>query len=326
MTPAMSNHTKPGMYPSNVLLQESCQMPSQSSQAALSSVRTWSVGTLRWQLGESPLLMGIVNVTPDSFSDGGQFIDVGRAVEHSLRLVDEGADILDVGGESTRPGATPVSLEEELSRVIPVVRELARQTKTPISIDTYKAEVARRSLAAGAAIINDISGLTFDVEMRRVCRESTCGVIAMHIQGSPQTMQHDPQYCDVVAEVSRYFSLRLADLEAEGIARDRIVIDPGIGFGKSAEHNIELLSNVTELRSLGRPVLVGHSRKRFLKKLLDCDVEERDAGTIGVSLALAAQRTDILRVHDVRATRDALLAWRTILFGQRPALVKNGAN
>ena len=327
----MSNQTEAGMYPSKVLLQESPLIPLQSSQSVPSNLRSWHVGPERWRLGESPLLMGIVNVTPDSFSDGGQFTDVGCAdvgcaVEYSLRLVNEGAAILDVGGESTRPGATPVSLEEELRRVVPVVRELSRQTKTPISIDTYKAEVARQCLAAGAVIINDISGLTFDTEMPRVCRESSCGVIVMHIQGTPQTMQLDPQYSDVVAEVCQHFSKRLDELEAAGIARDRIVLDPGIGFGKSAEHNIKLLSHIAELRSLGRPILVGHSRKRFLKKVLGREVEELNAGTIGVGLALAAQRTDILRVHDVRATRDALLAWQTILFAESPALVMVGAN
>jgi dihydropteroate synthase len=268
--------------------------------------------------------MGIVNVTPDSFSDGGQFmnaartLDVGRAVEHALRLVDEGADILDVGGESTRPGAAPVSAEEELRRVVPVVRELVRQTKTPISIDTYKSDVARQCLTAGAMIVNDISGLTFDVDMPRVCGESACGVIVMHIQGTPQTMQVEPRYSDVVTEVCQHFAKRIEELEAAGIVRDRIVLDPGIGFGKTAEHNIELLAHISELRALGRPILVGHSRKRFLKKVLGRDVEERNAGTIGVSLALAAQGTDILRVHDVQSTRDAILAWQTISSRQSP--------
>lgn len=258
-------------------------------------------------------LMGIVNVTPDSFSDGGQFNSVTAAVEHALRLVEEGADILDIGGESTRPGATPVSLDEELYRVVPVVRELARQTRTPISIDTSKAEVARQCLAAGAVIVNDISGLSFDAEMPHVCAESDCGVIVMHIQGTPQTMQADPRYDDVVTNLYQYFSRRLHDLETAGIARERIVLDPGIGFGKTAVHNLELLSHIATFHMLGRPVLIGHSRKRFLKKVLGRDVEERNAGTLGVSIALAAQGTDILRVHDVRATRDALLAWKTVL-------------
>ena len=262
-------------------------------------------------------LMGIVNVTPDSFSDGGQFDSVSAVVEHALRLVEEGADILDIGGESTRPGAAPVSLDEELRRVVPVVRELARQTQTPISIDTSKAKVARKCLEAGVVIVNDISGLTFDADMPHVCRESSCGVIVMHIQGTPQTMQADPHYDDVVAEVCRHFSRRLEDLEAAGIARERIVLDPGIGFGKTAEHNLELLSHIADLHALGRPVLIGHSRKRFLKKVLGREVEERNAGTLGVSIALAAQGTDILRIHDVRATRDALLAWQTVLNNRR---------
>lgn len=313
MTPTMSNQMGSGMYLSRVQGSDGIPTPSQSPRPALLAPRTWQVGSERWELGLFPRLMGIVNVTPDSFSDGGQFLDVGYAVEHALRLIAEGADIVDVGGESTRPGASPVSVDEELRRVVPVVRELARQTKVPISIDTYKAAVARQSLAAGAVIVNDISGLTFDADMSRVCDESSCGVIVMHAQGTPQTMQLDPRYDDVVVDVCRYFSRRLEELEIVGIARERIVLDPGIGFGKTAEHNVELLSHVAELRALGRPILIGHSRKRFLKKVLGRDVEERNAGTIGVSLALAAQGTDILRVHDVQATRDALLAWRTVL-------------
>ncbi len=260
-----------------------------------------------------PKLMGIVNVTPDSFSDGGQFDSVSAAVEHALRLAEEGADILDIGGESTRPGAAAVPLDEELRRVVPVVRELARRTRVPISIDTSKAEVARQCLEAGATIVNDISGLTFDMDMPRVCRESSCGVIVMHIQGTLQTMQVEPRYDNVVAEVCQHFSRRLDDLEAAGITRERIVLDPGIGFGKTAEHNLQLLSHIADFHALGRPVLIGHSRKRFLKKVLGREIEERDAGTLGVSLALAAQGADILRVHDVRATRDALLAWQTVL-------------
>ncbi len=275
--------------------------------------RRWRIGHELWEFGGLPKLMGIVNVTPDSFSDGGQFVSVSAASEHALRLVEEGADILDIGGESTRPGAVPVSLEEELQRVVAVVRELARKTRVPISIDTSKAEVARQCLDAGAVIVNDISGLTLDADMPRVCRESSCGVIVMHMQGIPQTMQFDPQYEDVVADVSRYFLRRLSELEAAGIARERIVLDPGIGFGKTAEHNLQLLSHIAQLHQVGRPLLIGHSRKRFLKKVLGREVEERNAGTLGVSLALAAQGTDILRVHDVRATRDALLAWHTVM-------------
>ncbi len=307
------------MYSSKVQQPDGLSISLQSSQPISLNLYTWLVGLDHWEFGRIPRLMGIVNVTPDSFSDGGQFLDAGLAVEHALRLVEEGADILDVGGESTRPGAASVPVDEELRRVVPVVRELARQTKTPISIDTYKAEVARQCLAAGAAIVNDISGLTFDADMTRVCCGSACGVILMHIQGTPQTMQRDPRYSDVVAEVCQHFSRRLDELETAGIARDRIVLDPGIGFGKTAEHSLELLSNIAELHRLGRPLLIGHSRKRFLKKVLGRNVEERNAGTIGVSLALAAQGADILRIHDVQETRDAILAWETVL-SKRPQI------
>jgi dihydropteroate synthase len=278
-----------------------------------SDFRIWRFRELEFRLGEIPLLMGIVNVTPDSFSDGGQFLDPQAAVAHALQLVDDGAEILDVGGESTRPGATPVSLEDELARVIPVVRELATRTATRISIDTTKAEVARQALEVGAAIVNDISGLTFDPRMPDVCRDAEAGVICMHIQGTPRTMQDNPVYADVVEDIRKYFADRLDALGAAGIPRERVVLDPGIGFGKTAEHNIQILSSIFRFRELGRPVLIGHSRKRFLKKVLGRDVEERHAGTLGISLALAAQHCDILRVHDVRATRDALLAYRAVL-------------
>ena len=301
------------MFPTEIPAGNELPASAQPTCFESASVRTWHVGTERWELGRFPKLMGIVNVTPDSFSDGGQFVDVAAAVAHALRLVEEGADILDIGGESTRPGAIPVPLDEELRRVVPVIHELSRQTRVPISIDTTKAEVARQCLAAGAAIVNDISGLTFDPLMSAVCRESTCGVIVMHIQGTPQTMQLDPRYDDVVTDVRRYFSQRLEDLATAGIARERIVLDPGIGFGKTAEHNLELLSHIAEFHALGRPVLIGHSRKRFLKKVLGREVEERNAGTVGVSIALVAQGTDILRIHDVRATRDALLAWHAVM-------------
>jgi dihydropteroate synthase len=256
--------------------------------------------------------MGIVNVTPDSFSDGGRFLDCESAVEHALGLVEDGADLLDVGGESTRPGADHVAPEEELRRVIPVIERLARGTSVPISIDTTKAATARQALAAGATIVNDVSGLRFDPEMPRVCRETGAGVICMHMQGTPQTMQEDPHYEDVVAEVCAFLAERLEVLEGQGIGPERVVIDPGIGFGKTAEHNLAILSNIRRFRAIGRPVLIGHSRKRFLSKVLGRSVDERTAGTLGVAVALAMQSTDIIRVHDVRATRDALLAWRAI--------------
>ena len=274
--------------------------------------RTWVFEGLRRELGQTPLIMGIVNVTPDSFSDGGQFLAQQAAVGHALKLVTEGADILDVGGESTRPGADEVPLDEELRRVIPVIEQLAKSTTVPISVDTSKAEVARQALRAGASIVNDVSGLLFDLNMIEVCRESRCGVSVMHIQGTPRTMQVEPHYDDVVAEICEYFAERLATLEQAGIDPERIVLDPGIGFGKTAQHNLEILSNIAAFRALGRPVLIGHSRKRFLKKLIQREVDERLFGTVGVTLALARQHADLIRVHDVAANRDALAAYQAV--------------
>lgn len=256
--------------------------------------------------------MGILNVTPDSFSDGGEVTDRDAAVKKGLRLIEQGADILDIGGESTRPGSDPVPLEEELRRVVPVVEQLANQTDVPISVDTTKAEVARQSLAAGAAIINDISGLTFDPEMIPLAAQTGAGVICMHIQGTPQTMQDNPTYDDVVVDLKNWFEERLQELLSAGIEPGSIVLDPGIGFGKTAEHNLQILSHIREFQDLGYPILIGHSRKRFLSKLLGRDVEERLAGTVGVSIALASQAVEIIRLHDVEANRDAISAWKAV--------------
>jgi dihydropteroate synthase len=272
----------------------------------------WQFGPNRRLLGEFPLLMGIVNVTPDSFSDGGRLESVEAAVEHALSIAGQGADILDVGGESTRPGAAPVAVDEELRRVMPVIERLRDRTPAPISIDTSKAEVARAALAAGASIVNDVSGLTFDPGIVDVCAGSDCGVICMHIRGTPQTMQQAPQYVDVVSEVAEHLAARIAALESAGIRRERIALDPGIGFGKTAEHNLQLLSAIGRFRALGRPVLIGHSRKSFLKKLLGRPIDERLSGTIGVAIAAAMQSVDVLRIHDVGPVRDALLAWHAV--------------
>jgi dihydropteroate synthase len=257
--------------------------------------------------------MGIVNVTPDSFSDGGEFLDPTRAIQQCLRLVDDGADLLDVGGESTRPGAVPVGEDEEIRRVVPVIAEVARRVSVPISIDTTKAAVAQRALDAGAAIVNDISGLRFDPRMPEVCARAQAGVVCMHMQGTPQTMQIDPRYGDVVREVADYLAQRLAALEECGIARERIVIDPGIGFGKTPEHNLTILKNIARFRALGRPVLIGHSRKRFLAKILGRTLDETSSATLGVSAAAALAGADLLRLHDVRATRDVLAACWAVL-------------
>ena len=276
------------------------------------ATRIWSCDGVRRELGAVPLLMGIVNVTPDSFSDGGRFLAQEAAVEQALRLADEGADILDIGGESTRPGAEVVSLDEELRRVVPVIEQLARQTNIPISVDTSKAEVARQALRAGATIVNDISGLRFDLKMIDICRESRCGVVVMHMQGTPQTMQIEPCYTDVVEEICGYFRERLETLGRGGIAAERIVLDPGVGFGKTARHNLEILSHIARFRELGRPVLIGHSRKRFLKNIIGREFDETRFGTVGVSVALAQQHVDIVRVHDVAANRDAISAYRAV--------------
>ena len=259
-----------------------------------------------------PRLMGIVNVTPDSFSDGGRHGTVQSAVAHALRLAADGADVLDVGGESTRPGAEPVGEEEELARVVPVVEALCRATDVPVSVDTTKAAVAAAALNAGACVVNDVSGLTWDPAMLPLCAETGCGVVAMHIRGTPRDMQDAPEYGDVLAEVSEHLRGRLLACESAGVTRESVLLDPGVGFGKTAAHNLALLRGVPVLRSLGRPVLVGHSRKRFLKHLLGREVEERTAGTVGVSVALAGLGCDWLRVHDVRAVRDALAAWGAV--------------
>jgi dihydropteroate synthase len=273
----------------------------------------WTLKTRDLTHTHLPLLMGILNVTPDSFSDGGQFQLVENAVARALQMEADGADIIDIGGESTRPGAEPVALDEELRRTIPVIRELATQIRIPISIDTTKAEVARQAVEAGAEIVNDISGLTFDPDMLEVCRLHDAGICLMHIQGTPQTMQQNPTYGDVVREVTEFLQQQVDRCLMAGILPERMSVDPGIGFGKTAEHNLQLLKSVSRLQQdLQRPVLIGHSRKRFLSKILGRSLEERESGTIGVSIALAEQGVDILRIHDVRSVRDAIVAWDAV--------------
>jgi dihydropteroate synthase len=248
--------------------------------------------------------MGIVNVTPDSFSDGGRFLDPRAAVEQGLRLVADGADFLDIGGESTRPYATPVPAEEELRRVIPVVAALCEQSRVPISIDTSKPAVAKEALAAGAEILNDVTGLA-DPAMIGLAIESGAGVCVMHMLGKPQTMQDDPRYADVVAEVWQYLRQRRMALISAGIPLERICLDPGIGFGKTHEHNLALLAACHRFHELGCPLLVGPSRKGFIAKMIGSKEADRTAGTIGVCLSLAQQGIQVLRVHDVAPVRQA---------------------
>ena len=230
----------------------------------LPRVRGWKLRRRTLVAGRIPLLMGIVNVTPDSFSDGGQFFDPARAVEHGLRLAAEGADLLDIGGMSTRPGSEPIDPREELRRILPVIVALARQTPTPISVDTCRAVVAAEALAAGAEAINDVTALTGDAAMPALAAQSGCGVCAMHMLGTPRTMQQDPQYGDVVAEVFAYLAGRRDALVAGGVEQARIALDPGIGFGKTTEHNLTLLRQIGRFHALGCPLLVGPSRKRFI--------------------------------------------------------------
>lgn len=253
-----------------------------------------------------PRLMGIVNVTPDSFSDGGQYFDARRAVEHALQLANAGADLLDIGGESTRPYATPIDAAEEQRRVLPVVEALRSATTVPISIDTSKASVAAAALAAGAEIINDVTGLTGDPDMIAVARDYGAGLCVMHMQGTPATMQDDPRYTDVVTEVRDYLRQRRDALIAAGIPTERICLDPGIGFGKSHQHNLTLAARCHQFHELACPLLVGHSRKGFIAKVMGDKQADRLAGTIGVAISLAMQGVQILRVHDVAAIRQSL--------------------
>jgi dihydropteroate synthase len=259
------------------------------------------------------LVMGIVNVTPDSFSDGGRFADTETAVAHGLELVRQGADLLDVGGESTRPGSQPVPLEEELRRVVPVVRELAARAGVPVSVDTSKAEVARQALAAGAHVINDVTALRGDPDMAAAVRDFRAGVVLMHMQGTPATMQAAPAYADVAAEVTAFLQERLQAALDLGIAGEQVVLDPGFGFGKTAAHNLELLARLEGLRRLGRPVCLGVSRKGILGRLLGRPTEQRLAGSLALAcFALGRGAAQVLRVHDVAETRDAVAVYRAL--------------
>ncbi len=253
--------------------------------------------------------MGVVNVTPDSFSDGGEFLDPDAAVAHGAQLAADGAAILDIGGESTRPGAEPVSEEEELRRTIPVVEGLAAENSGwEISIDTTKSAVAEAALEAGAALVNDVSALRFDPAMAGLIADRNAGCCLMHMLGEPRTMQSDPRYDDVVSEVKSFLEERLAFAVAEGIAEDRVWLDPGIGFGKTAQHNLELLRRLDELVAIGRPVVVGTSRKSFLGKLAGGrDESERLPGTIATNVLALERGARIFRVHDVAQNRDALV-------------------
>ncbi len=258
---------------------------------------------------QAPLVMGIVNITPDSFSNGGRPLPTEAAVQRAWDLLDQGADLLDLGAESTRPGAQPVPLDEELKRLLPVLDALGEGPDLPLSIDTSKAKVAAMALARGASIINDVTALRADPDMARVIADSGAGVVLMHMQGTPATMQARPRYDDVVGEVRAFLIERIAWCEQCGIARSRIAVDPGIGFGKTFEHNLQLLRNLDQLANLGCPLLIGTSRKGFLGTITGRDVLHRDLGSAVSSLAACAAGARVVRVHDVVAMVDAISIW-----------------
>ena len=270
----------------------------------------WQCRDRRLVIGRRPLVLGIVNVTPDSFSDGGQHADPATAMEHGLKLVAEGADLLDVGGESTRPGSQPIPADEQLRRVLPVVRELAAHCGVPISVDTTLASVAGPCLDAGAAVINDVTGLRGDPDMPALAARTGAGVIVMHMQGTPATMQIAPKYDEVVTEVGDFFDERIASLTAAGVAREAIALDPGIGFGKTVAQNLELVRRLDVLLALGRPVLIGLSRKSTLGRVLgDPDAKTGTAAaSVGAAVAAFERGASIFRVHDVREHVEALTA------------------
>ncbi len=257
-----------------------------------------------------PLVMGIVNVTPDSFSDGGRHFDAARAIAHGRQLVEEGADLLDIGGESSRPGAQSVSADEELRRVLPVIEALAG-VGVPLSVDTVKPAVMRRAVAAGVSIINDITALQTPGALETAA-VSGAAVCLMHMQGEPRTMQADPTYGDVVAEVRDFLARRVAAAQAAGIAADRIIVDPGFGFGKRLEHNLALLRHIGRFRDLGACVLAGLSRKSMLGEITGREVSRRDTASVAAALLAARNGARILRVHDVAATKDALAVWAAV--------------
>lgn len=268
--------------------------------------RLWNTGRITFDFSQHLCIMGILNITPDSFSDGNSYLDIERAVDKALQMEAEGADIIDIGGESTRPFAPPVSEQEELRRVMPVLERLVGTLTVPISIDTYKSGVARETLAAGAEIVNDVSGLTFDSRMAETVAEAEAGLVLMHTRGRPAEMQKNTSYDSIIDDVSRFLRSSQAVAEAAGVPAERIVIDPGIGFGKSREGNLEILARLREFSVLGRPVLVGTSRKGFIGNVLGRETDERLFGTAATVAVAVAGGASIFRVHDVREMRDVV--------------------
>jgi len=268
----------------------------------------WVCGNRILQIGSAPLVMGILNVTPDSFSDGGRYADKKAAVRRGLQMANEGADIIDIGGESTRPGAQAVEAGEELERVLPVLEAIRRESEVCISVDTSKAAVARAALDAGAEIVNDVTALSGDPEMQEVVRRSGAGAILMHMRGTPRTMQVDPHYGDVVAEVRGFLASRAEALVESGVERRRLAVDPGIGFGKTLDHNLRLLANLPSISTCGLPLVVGLSRKSFLGALTNRDAGDRLAASLAAMVYCVLQGVQVVRVHDVEESVDAIRA------------------
>ncbi len=279
------------------------------------SAVTYRFGPAEYDFSQRTHIMGVLNVTPDSFSDGGMWFDPGKAVDHGMRLVTDGADFLDIGGESTRPGAEPVPAEEEIRRVIPVIRELKKRTSVPISVDTYKSDVAQKAIEAGAVIVNDITGLHHDPDIARIAAAAGVSIILMHMQGTPRTMQDNPAYDNLIEDICSYFEQSL------GVARkahvEQVIIDPGLGFGKSLEHNLGIIRHLGEFRRFGYPVMIGASRKSFIGKILDLPVGERIEGTSGAVAAAVLYGADIVRVHDVKEIKRVITVVDAIVRGDR---------
>jgi dihydropteroate synthase len=284
--------------------------------ANFTKVPTLEVGGRRLDLAQKPLIMGILNVTPDSFYDGGRYPTPEIALKKAEEMLTAGADIIDVGGESSRPGSKPVSEKDEQDRVIPIIEKISQKFKPPISIDTTKAAVAKAALEAGAAIINDISALRFDSRMAELASRSGAGLILMHLQGTPENMQTDPHYEDIICEISDFFKERIAFAVQAGIKKEQIILDPGIGFGKTVEHNLEIIRHLSSFKILGRPILVGLSRKSFIGKILGLEPKERLEGSLAAAVAAALNGAQILRVHDVGETIRAVKIIRALQMGE----------
>ena len=268
-------------------------------------------------LGEKPLIMGILNVTPDSFSDGGKFFDPDSAIEHALAMAQEGADIIDIGGESSRPGANPISLEDEIARVLPVIKEVCRQIDKPVSIDTVHSEVAELAIDAGASIINDISALRIDEKIGQIAARNGAYLILMHMRGTPRDMQENTHYDDIMGEISCFLAEASKKALGMGVPQGKIIIDPGIGFGKSVEGNFTILKNLHRFQELGFPLMIGVSRKSFIGKTLDLDVDERLEGSLAAACYAVLNGADIVRVHDVAQTVRALTVVEKITGAER---------